>query len=592
MANSIDESTFNQIVSKRGAQSKILRLLDELAAQQQRRAPVPDHRAATTASHALHAVWRARGGSEFLTRVRLIDRISHQLSECSCVTRAFFVPLATQFQPFQSGHCIPGRDVHIINRTSRPRVLRMRALARECDAWRVYLLRGPPGNSAMSVALLVYCWAAGSLLGCVASRTSPALSAGALLRRDQCRGRQKPGMCFHSDVRLNAPEGAPQAYPSASGCCEACASVGPNGTAWPGTGPCRAWVWIQASSTKPSLVGQCHLFGTSAVNRSASTAELGCTSGFVDQPAPPQIRPNASWTVEMGEPELVLDTRGIVANLSSGLRRLAHQPQKMGIVLTPKYPWEAWIGFYTSVVQVSSMRYQLYYGCTGPANASVTFLCVAISSDGISFSKPLNLSLYTYGNNTNNNIVWATPYELLPGGGGTNGGHAGTGWANSVIHDTRPGVPASQRFKMTYDTDTSPFTPRQLLVASSPDGVHWERLLMASTSDGAMVPTAEFADTNTCLLWVPRLGRYVAFGRIDAGSPGAVCNSGSNFRRVGVLLEGGPQATNDSIPFSDRDFSGRYVFSSTQMCIPIAIGSATVSLELRYDTDAILPMSQ
>eukprot|EP01043_Picozoa_sp_COSAG02_P076272 COSAG02_NODE_16119_length_1111_cov_1.708498_2_plen_48_part_01 len=31
VANSIDESTFNQIASKRGAQSKILRLLDELA---------------------------------------------------------------------------------------------------------------------------------------------------------------------------------------------------------------------------------------------------------------------------------------------------------------------------------------------------------------------------------------------------------------------------------------------------------------------------------------------------------------------------------------------------------------------------------
>ncbi len=366
------------------------------------------------------------------------------------------------------------------------------------------------------------------------------------------------GICFHSDMRLSAP--ASQA--SATDCCDACASTGANGTVWPDVGPCRAWVWIQASSTKPFLAGQCHLFSTSAVNRSSSTAELNCTSGFVDYPHTPQIRANTSWNVEIGEPELVLDTRGIVANLSEGLRRLAHRPQKMGIVLTPEYPWEAWIGFYTSVVQVSSTRYQLYYGCTGPSNASVTFLCVAVSSDGISFSKPLDLGLYAYGNSTNNNIVWATPYELLPGGGGTNGGHGGTGWANSVILDARPGVPPNQRFKMTYDTDTSPFTPRQLLVASSPDGLHWQQLLMASTPDGAMVPTAEFADTNTCLLWVPRLGRYVVFGRIDAGSPGAVCHSGSNFRRVGVLLEDGPQATNDSVSFSHRDFSGRCVLSS------------------------------
>ncbi len=35
VANSIDESTFNQIASKREGQSKILRLLDELAAHYQ-----------------------------------------------------------------------------------------------------------------------------------------------------------------------------------------------------------------------------------------------------------------------------------------------------------------------------------------------------------------------------------------------------------------------------------------------------------------------------------------------------------------------------------------------------------------------------
>lgn len=391
---------------------------------------------------------------------------------------------------------------------------------------------------------------------------SPSASAGALFT---CQGEQQPGICFHSDAsRLNTPA---QVYPSASNCCDACASTRSNGTAWPGgAGACRAWVWIEGSSDKPSLVGQCHLFGTSVVTRSAGTAGLNCTSGFVSQPAPPQPRPNATWTVKIGEPELVLDTRGIVANLSAELRRVAHRPQKMGIVVTPEYPWEAWIGFYTSVVQVSPTLYQLYYGCTGPANATVTFLCIAVSSDGISFTKPLDLGLYAYGNSTNNNIVWATPYELLPGGGGTNGGHGGTGWANSIVLDARPGVPASQRFKMTYDTDTSPFTPRQLLVASSPDGVHWNQLLMASTADGSLVPTAEFADTNTCLLWVPRLQRYVAFGRIDAGSPGAVCHAGSNFRRVGVLLEGGPQATNDSTPFSNRDFSRRCV--SYLLCAP------------------------
>ena len=445
---------------------------------------------------------------------------------------------------------------------------------------------GSPAARSWRIArpsMLLITLLAQSLAGSLGSVASPPASVGA---HSTCQGEQQPGMCFHSDVSRLNPQG--QVYPSASMCCDACASTRSNGTAWPGgTGACLAWVWIEGSSNKPFLVGECHLFSTSVVTRSASTAELNCTSGFINQPAPPQPRPNTTWTVEIGEPELVLDTRGIVANLSAELRRVAHRPQKMGIVVAPEYPWEAWIGFYTSVVGVSPTLYQLYYGCTGPANASVTFLCIAVSSDGISFTKPLNLGMYAYGNSTNNNIVWATPYELLPGRGGTNGGHGGTGWANSIVLDSRPGVPASQRFKMTYDTDTSPFTPRQLLLATSPDGVHWNQLLMASTPDGSLVPTAEFADTNTCLLWVPRLKRYVAFGRIDAGSPGAVCHAGSNFRRVGVLLEGGPQATNDSTPFSNRDFSGRCV--SCLLCAPLHWSNCLVKTSMLAGIAAVSP---
>ena len=323
-----------------------------------------------------------------------------------------------------------------------------------------------------------------------------------------------------------------------------------------------AWVWIASSSDKPVLNGQCHLFATATVNRSASTAELNCTSGVAAPPPlpPPADRPMA---VEIGQPELVLDTHGIVAKMNGSLHRVPHRPTKMGSVIKPEHPWEVWYGFYSSVVQISPALFHLYYGCAGPANATVTFLCLAVSTDGVAFNKPLDLGLYAYAGSTDNNIVWSTPYELLPGGGGTNGGHAGTGWSNSVLFDDRLEVPAGQRFKLLYDTDTAPFKPRHLLVATSADGVHWSQLLMQSTRNGSLVDTTNFGDTNTCLLWIRRLKRYVAFGRIDGHSPGAVCqwstsqtSNAANFRRVGVIIEGGVAAKNNSAAFADRDFSG------------------------------------
>jgi hypothetical protein len=304
------------------------------------------------------------------------------------------------------------------------------------------------------------------------------------------------------------------------------------------------------------------------VQHSKGSASLNCTSGFTTPPAPAPPHADAPLTVVLGAPELVIDTRGIVANTSNGLRRVPHRPQKMGRVVTSEHPWEAWLGFYNSVVQIfPSNMVHLYYGCAGPANATVTFLCLATSSDGgVSFTKPV-VGLYAYNGSTQNNIVWSTPYELVPvpGGGGTNGGHTGTGWANSVLFDQRPGVPASERFKLLYDTDAPPFSGRHLLVATSSDGIRWTQLLMRTTPNGSLVDHSEFADTNTCLLWVQRLHRYVAFGRIDASTPGAICGAAdamhsANFRRVGVIFEtvavtAGRSAANATTPFADRDFN-------------------------------------
>jgi hypothetical protein len=69
---------------------------------------------------------------------------------------------------------------------------------------------------------------------------------------------------------------------------------------------------------------------------------------------------------------------------------------------------------------------------------------------------------------------------------------------------------------------------------------------MTTTTDGSLVPQANFGDTCTALLWIERLGRYVAFGRKDGSTPGAKCVAGDgygNFRQVAAIVESDSHAS-------------------------------------------------
>eukprot|EP00040_Diaphanoeca_grandis_P043763 m.10205 g.10205 ORF g.10205 m.10205 type:complete len:652 (+) comp8181_c0_seq1:20-1975(+) len=262
-----------------------------------------------------------------------------------------------------------------------------------------------------------------------------------------------------------------------------------------------------------------------------------------------------SWPIKLGRPELVLDTHGIVEN-TTGLKRIPQRPQKMGQVIKAEHPWETGIYFYGSVVQTDT-EIRLYYGCAGPANPNTTFFCVAISADGVTFTKPLDLGLVAYNGSTSNNIVWATPYSNPSCGQDKPpcGGHQGTGWSNSVLFDDRPDVPSAQRFKLTFDTDTGVYGDRHVLIAVSSDGFKFQQLHMTTTPHGALVTQSNFGDTNTAILWIERLDKYMLFGRRDGLTPGASCPSGDsygNFRQVAVIL--GPNTSSSSSPFENLMF--------------------------------------
>lgn len=90
---------------------------------------------------------------------------------------------------------------------------------------------------------------------------------------------------------------------------------------------------------------------------------------------------------------------------------------------------------------------------------------LAISHDGLTFSKPSNLGVAQFNGSYANNLVWPAGAESAyvyhePG---------------TVFIDTKPGIPAAERFKMVcswkYGSEW---------ILSSPDGIHWKSMYDAS----------------------------------------------------------------------------------------------------------------
>ena len=79
-----------------------------------------------------------------------------------------------------------------------------------------------------------------------------------------------------------------------------------------------------------------------------------------------------------------------------------YPPTRTGImVVVPDRPWEYVIAGYNSVTKVNESDYRIYYDALGPKGR---FLCVALSTDGTTYTKP-SLGLYKFEGSAQNNIV-------------------------------------------------------------------------------------------------------------------------------------------------------------------------------------------
>ena len=215
----------------------------------------------------------------------------------------------------------------------------------------------------------------------------------------------------------------------------------------------------------------------------------------------------ASLSLQVNATHLFLDQDGI-ASLTNATVALGPPPSKAyaAPAVLSEHPWEEALHFYTSALAVpagaagagSAAEFRLYYSCF--VGGGPMYLCLAVSADGVgAWRKPLFDAFPFNGSATNRVFL-------------VNQSSAGS-WPGSVFLDARAGVPAAERFKLTYEGGGG---QRLLYLATSPDGLQWAR----RDPEVPILAQRLFSDTQTAIVWDAAGARYLAFGRADTPLPG------------------------------------------------------------------------
>lgn len=221
-----------------------------------------------------------------------------------------------------------------------------------------------------------------------------------------------------------------------------------------------------------------------------------------------------SGSLEIGvKLEPVIDRRWIERLEGAELR--LERPEMREVALAFDQPWEQAAGYVT--VLKDGPIYRMYYRGYGPAadggpdpTADVT--CYAESRDGVRWEKP-ELGLHAWGGSKRNNIVLAPDP----------GRRISHNFAPFI--DTRPGVPADERFKAVggvYEDDPERAGDRAwrathggLYRLASADGVRWRRWAEEPIFVGYAL------DSQNCALWSEADAGYVIYLRTwsEGGTP-------------------------------------------------------------------------
>ena len=154
-------------------------------------------------------------------------------------------------------------------------------------------------------------------------------------------------------------------------------------------------------------------------------------------------------------------------------------------------PYEGWYSLGYTTVLKDGAKYRMYYrgmpnGVSDGSSEETT--CYAESDDGIHWTKP-NLGLFEVNGNKQNNVILAKmppfSHNFAP------------------IIDTRPGVPAAERWKALAGLSKS-----GLVAFASADGIHWRKM-----QDKPVITKGAF-DSQNVAFWSESEKRYVSYFRI------------------------------------------------------------------------------
>jgi hypothetical protein len=187
--------------------------------------------------------------------------------------------------------------------------------------------------------------------------------------------------------------------------------------------------------------------------------------------------------------ELFVD--GSLIDRLNGVRLEIGRPQPAGIAIAYDKPWEGVFSFYTTVI-VEDGKFRMYYRGASSEPGYRYAICYAESRDGIHWKKP-ELGLTAINGSKANNVVLLANQPFAP------------------FLDTRPGVPAAERFKGNVFVQTQFGAPESgLLGYVSADGLHWK-----PESSGLLIKATlkNNFDSQNVMFWSEVEKRYVLYAR-------------------------------------------------------------------------------
>lgn len=204
----------------------------------------------------------------------------------------------------------------------------------------------------------------------------------------------------------------------------------------------------------------------------------------------PAAPASESSAIDLGS-QLELFVDDFLIERLNGTQLKLHEPQPADVALRFNRPWEGSFTAYITVLQDGD-RFRMYYRGTpneGKDGSSDEYTCYAESRDGITWTKP-DLGLFEIFGTRSNNVVLAQMPPFTHN--------------FSPFLDTRPGTPATEKFKALAGT-----SDLGLVAFASADGLRWRKLRAAP-----VLTSKAFAfDSQNVAFWSELENCYVAYFR-------------------------------------------------------------------------------